>query len=352
MAENIFLAIHGDVAESVATAVDGRGRVLAVCTGQQLNHPQTGQKFNQNIRQLLDNLARLLGMDLQSLVSSAKNICLGAAGIVFDSDKSEAIQAIGEFSFPKESCIVCENCDIALPAGVAKNYGIVVLSAIGAVIKGRDIEGKTLRIDGWGYLLGDHGSGYHLGRTALRRIMRLYDEGCDDSHVLTKLVLKHLSLDSVQSLLNWYDSINAADEACQAISEIVTPLKEVMEKYNDPMAREIFDYGIKKLFQSVRIAVLRIEKEHFNFAGERIPIVLQGGVFKNCKYYREEFCKRIETHFKNLDIHLAQYRPIVGAIYYALAGDLILPEASTMQVVHDSIEEADFLGYYDFKISW
>ncbi len=41
--------------------------------------------------------------------------------------------------------------------------GIIVISGGGAVAYGRNVSGVSLRVGGWGHLLGDEGSGYWIG---------------------------------------------------------------------------------------------------------------------------------------------------------------------------------------------
>lgn len=50
--------------------------------------------------------------------------------------------------------------------------GIMVLSGGGTVAYGRDASGNSLRVGGWGHLLGDEGSGYWIGLEAIRAALR------------------------------------------------------------------------------------------------------------------------------------------------------------------------------------
>ena len=65
--------------------------------------------------------------------------------------------------------------------------GVVVASGTGVVTLA---VGRTevARVDGWGYLIGDAGSGYWLGRAALDAVMRAHD-GRGEPTVLTEVAL-------------------------------------------------------------------------------------------------------------------------------------------------------------------
>ena len=52
--------------------------------------------------------------------------------------------------------------------------GVVTASGTGVVTLAVGAE-KTLRVDGWGYLVGDHGSGFWIGRAGLDAVMQAFD---------------------------------------------------------------------------------------------------------------------------------------------------------------------------------
>ena len=62
---------------------------------------------------------------------------------------------------------------------VASGTGVVTL-AVGRT--------ELARVDGWGYLLGDAGSGYWLGRAALDAVMRAHD-GRGDATALSAIAV-------------------------------------------------------------------------------------------------------------------------------------------------------------------
>lgn len=59
--------------------------------------------------------------------------------------------------------------------------GIVVAAGTGVFTLGTDLTGIWNRSDGWGYLLGDHGSGAWIGRQGLQAALRAYDGRADGS---------------------------------------------------------------------------------------------------------------------------------------------------------------------------
>ena len=64
-----------------------------------------------------------------------------------------------------------------LAAGTPDCCGVALISGTGSSAFGRAADGRTKRCGGWGYLLGDEGSGYAIGRGALQLALRSLEAG-------------------------------------------------------------------------------------------------------------------------------------------------------------------------------
>lgn len=58
---------------------------------------------------------------------------------------------------------------------LAGRPGVVVAAGTGSVTLAVDPDGRSRVVDGWGYLLGDAGSGFALGRAGLKAALRAHD---------------------------------------------------------------------------------------------------------------------------------------------------------------------------------
>ena len=66
---------------------------------------------------------------------------------------------------------------IAHEGALAGAPGVVAIAGTGSVVYGRSAGGAERTFGGWGYLLGDEGSAFHLAREALSATMRAQDDG-------------------------------------------------------------------------------------------------------------------------------------------------------------------------------
>ncbi len=70
---------------------------------------------------------------------------------------------------------VISDIELAYRANFADNEGVLIYAGTGSVAFTTGKDGRSLRIGGWGYLLGDEGAGYWIGREALRAAMYFID---------------------------------------------------------------------------------------------------------------------------------------------------------------------------------
>ena len=102
-------------------------------------------------------------------------VCAGAAGV--DSPEQEdRLQALVQAQVPGAVVRIVHDTHLIL-AAAGVEHGIAVISGTGSVAWGRTPDGRTARAGGWGYLLGDEGSGYWVARQAVRHALELADRG-------------------------------------------------------------------------------------------------------------------------------------------------------------------------------
>ena len=73
---------------------------------------------------------------------------------------------------PAAQIALSSDVEIALVGALGQRLGIVVLAGTGSAAYGVNRAGDALLVGGWGYLLGDEGSGYWIGAEALRLLAR------------------------------------------------------------------------------------------------------------------------------------------------------------------------------------
>ena len=75
-----------------------------------------------------------------------------------------------------------------LLAAAGLDTGIALISGTGSVAWGLTPDGRSARAGGWGYLLGDEGSGYGVARAAVRHALRRLDRAAAPDRLTAALV--------------------------------------------------------------------------------------------------------------------------------------------------------------------
>jgi N-acetylglucosamine kinase-like BadF-type ATPase len=93
--------------------------------------------------------------------------------------------------------------------------GVLVVAGTGSIAWARALDGTTVRVGGWGQLLGDEGSGYDIGLSGLRAVARAAD-GRGEPTALTDAIPDHLGLAAPDALIAWAAAASKAQIAALA----------------------------------------------------------------------------------------------------------------------------------------
>ena len=187
-ADDCFLGVEGGGTRTVALLADRRARILSRLESGSLNL---------NLSSDAAVLHRLREIK-RGLASHPASLALCLAGCRTPADHSRA-RALAERVWPGVPAYVGSDTDSALAAAFGPHgSGIAIISGTGSCVSGRN-GSRVARAGGWGYLLGDHGSGYWIAVTGLRAAIRGYDRHGRVSQRLGR-ALRRLCLNSRMNL--------------------------------------------------------------------------------------------------------------------------------------------------------
>ncbi|GAA5205504.1 N-acetylglucosamine kinase [Microbacterium kyungheense] len=182
-------------------------------------------------------------------------------------------------------------------AVVAAGTGVVTL-AVGAT--------AVARVDGWGYLMGDAGSGYWIGREALDAVMREFD-GRGPATALTGVALERWP-----DLTQAYIDLQGDHERVRVVASFAEQVARLAAE-GDAVSQHITVRAGGELAHSVETALRRVRTDD----AEHFSVCAIGGVFRSPQL-REAFASHIAA--SEFDVALVEPRGhgIDGAV--ALAG--------------------------------
>lgn len=170
-----MLGIDGGASSSKWVVLDAQGGVVA----QGRAAPVIGHLFNDEMRvkvfAALDEL--LLEVKPHAPVAVVAGITGLDAGTKEAQQMSVYIQQALGLSIVQVR--VLNDMDLAYRANFAPGAGIVVYAGTGSVAYSIAQDGTVYRAGGHGFLIGDEGAGFWIGKTALRQLLRWSDSRLD-----------------------------------------------------------------------------------------------------------------------------------------------------------------------------
>ena len=178
---------------------------------------------------------------------------------------------------------------------------IMVIGGTGSVLMVTDGE-KTNLIGGFGHLLGDEGSAYHLSITALKKIIEEKESNLSYSN-LSEMILKEIDVIDYQDIKNFVYNSNKSDIA--------------------KLSKFIADCALKQ--DQDAIDLLKMEGKHlakqtinaYNKSShkEKVIIALRGGFLLNAPYVKETLIEELRKSLKDFEIDIYPIEPVIGAYY-------------------------------------
>lgn len=294
--------------------IDGGGTktigILATATGQHLAQVQSGPANYHVVGEaktqtVLENIVTELHEKSNIPPTSTVRFCLGMAGLGRATDR-EVIGRICDELGICQNRILTHDAHIALVGGTEKQEGVIVLSGTGAIVYGINADGREARASGWGYLLGDEGSGYDIAIKGLQAVARAAD-GRGDQTELTHRILNKLELKEPSELIRWAHA--ASRDTIAQLAKVVFDTA----KTRDTVADRIVDKAADEL---VCAAVSVIKQLKFT---ELFDIILSGGNLIHQTMFADKLRHRLARIQPEASVQLPKHEPVYGAVLLAQA---------------------------------
>ena len=305
------LGIDAGGTKTVCLLADERGTILAESRGGGANLQAAGELEVETV------LHGVMDDALGDRDVRPDAICLGIAGVDRPED-GDAVRGIMRRIGYKTRTVVVNDALIALVAGAGEHPGVVVVAGTGSIAFGRDSNGRAARSGGWGYLLGDEGGGFWIGRAALAAVVREFD-GRGPATRLTPLVLEQMRLASPTELIQ---AVYESGLHRHAVASIAGVVQRAVDD-RDAVAREILDRAAAELASAAASVITRL-----SMRGQVFPTVLSGGVFRGLPSLVPDVAARVREAAPRTEVRRLEVEPAFGAVTLALAaarGHVSLP---------------------------
>ena len=234
-------------------------------------------------------------------------ICLGLAGVGRSIDYEAVGKALKRLNLAQK-IILQHDAFIALAGATICQSGVVIIAGTGATAFGINEEGRRARANGWGFILGDEGSGYDIGQKALRAVTRAYD-GRGETTLLTSMLIQYFKLKSLLDIVQrvYRDKLSRREIAA------LTPLVVEAARKGDRVAVLILKEAAEELATSVVAVIKNLKTEK-----EKLEVAITGGVFKARELILPYFKGRVKEVAPKTRFIEPRFEPAIGAIFLGL----------------------------------
>jgi N-acetylglucosamine kinase-like BadF-type ATPase len=295
------IGIDAGGTKTVCLLANEHGEILARTRGEGANLQAVGELQVEKILHTV--MAQAIGS--RRIVPAA--ICLGIAGVDRPNDAA-VVKGIMERIGLNSRTVIVNDALIALETGAPGQPGVVIISGTGSIAYGRNAAGEAARSGGWGYVLGDEGSGYWIGRAALRAVLRAADLRGPRT-VLTQMLLDHFQVSQPQLLLHEVYHHHLKPAAIGALaSSVQTAFSE-----GDEAAAGILRGAADELEGSALSVARRLD-----LTSEAFSFILSGGIFRAVPWLVEELSRRLPLAAAHSATKLLDREPAEGAVTLAV----------------------------------
>ncbi|MEX2176849.1 MAG: BadF/BadG/BcrA/BcrD ATPase family protein [Pirellulaceae bacterium] len=253
--ERLVIGVDGGGTKTLAwlaSAVDnGSGAVL----GRGLAGPGNPRAVGFEVAQA--NIAAAIAAAFADAARSPAQVaaaCFGLAG-AGRADEQARIATWATSAGIARHVRVCGDAELVLAAATHERAGVALICGTGSLAWGRSAAGQTARCGGWGYLLGDEGSGYAIALAGLRAAARATD-GRGTPTELLALFQKQLGAGEPHELIARVYAPEMTRERLAALAPIVFEAAAT-----DAVAQRIVKQAAGELTDLVSSVVWRLDLE-------------------------------------------------------------------------------------------
>lgn len=305
-----MVGVDGGGTHTRASVADESGAELATAQGigSTVRAAQIGESADTIATTIAAAVAQVSGDDCRVRVA-----CVGVAG-VGRAEERDALEAALVARGVADEVLVMTDAEIALEDAFGDGAGVLLIAGTGSICFGRGPAGAIARCGGWGFVVGDEGSGAWLGRRALG-VVAAASDGREGETALTSAILAATGVASVPLLIPWAAQAGPAEFAALA------PTVMDAAKGGDLRANSLVTLGVEELALHVRTLARQL------FVDERatVPLAFSGGLLRKGTLIRKRLDARLKSMVPGALVHADEVIPVRGAIKRALR----LPSSAT-----------------------
>ncbi|MBN1541502.1 hypothetical protein JW992_05110 [candidate division KSB1 bacterium] len=304
------IGLDGGGTKTKGVLVDETGCLLVSATAESSNIQAVGEEQVQRVfASLVADLKKKAKIEDQSI----SHFYAGLAGAGRPADKArlgalaEKVEGINRYTIDTDAMA-------ALAGAFHGGPGMIIISGTGAICFGKTDDGKIVRCGGWGYLLGDEGSGFYLGQQAIIAALKDLD-GRGQPTRLRQRIVDFFKLERIELIIS---PIYAGEIDRPTIASLA-PVVFEEAKGRDAVAQEIIKTAGQELGKIVAAAARSMGK-----TGKPVKVALIGSIFNQREVLIPEMISEASQVTDQVDFIDPEFEPAIGSAILGLQCEGVL----------------------------
>ena len=237
-------------------------------------------------------------------------LCATASGVDSESLRRRCRQIFVELGFPENVIRIYNDCEIFLTA--CRPPSMILVAGTGSIVFGMKKGGQIWRTGGWGHILSDEGSGFHIGLDVIQAAGNHLDGRICDP-VFFQHFRQASGIDQLEPLNQFLMDNILTKSSIAALSLVAEKARED----GSETGREILCLAAEKLFHLIKDNGKKMKVQK----GDALEILLWGGVLVKNSYVREQVSRRIREAFPLASIQIPPKEAVQIALDLAAASE-------------------------------
>lgn len=287
-------------------------RIVYVVDGEEVGSG-SGTGLSRQAEDRTKSLLKAIEQTFADIAPRPETIDVAAAGLTGFDASPETARAIadGVNSMVQAKRVVVTNDAVTSYLGaIGLAPGAVIAAGTGSIALAGDLDGRFARSDGWGYILGDDGGGYYIGRRGLASALRAADGRGGSENLLRRAEQQIGSPELVKKRV--YEVSNPVS----LVAAFTTKVAEAAHE-GDTLAREIWSDAAYEVALTVDAALRQLFKRNAS-----VTISWTGSLFNAKDLMLDPFKQHVTEMWPSARLLAPEGKALRGARILAQADQL------------------------------
>lgn len=308
--DEYYLGIDGGQSHTTALVADASGCILGRGIAGPSNHtrePGGRERLERAVSDAVSDALREAGLMERGSIS---DFYFHSAHLAMTGEPEDKVEVVEQL-LSAAHLAVGHDAPGALSGALAGQTGIIVLAGTGSVAYGEvQVNQNSIwhaRVGGNGYMFGDEGSGFWIGKESLRLAIHLEDRDLPEGGTFRTALLTHFKRESLKDIAeDFYAGLISRDQLASFTTRV-----DRLAKQEDEIAISFMTQAARDLAELAEATAIKLGATR-----RRIQISYGGGVF-NSRLLLRQFKATIKELLPKAQVVAPHYGPDIGALLLA-----------------------------------